>query len=216
MVELAVGRDIAVDAPHHVSKGLPDPGNANRARGGSAFKDGGRLVYTLTGMSAEDAKGYDLSADDRRQLVRIDQGKVNLVRASAEPKWLRLVGSELGNTWNPRYPNGDTVQTVEPWYPPGKTHGLDKTVIAEIFENLRRGPGDGEFYSPDPRSTFWLGSIIPLPDPETKALIRDWISNRVLTSGKYHSPKASKWKPRLDLNEAMARDILGSLYRAPP
>src|SRR6516164_7117503 len=55
LAELAIRFNLAIDAPHHVSKGMSDPGNANRGRGASAFKDGARLVYTLSKMTLEDA-----------------------------------------------------------------------------------------------------------------------------------------------------------------
>ena len=45
LAELAIRFNVAIDAPHHVSKGMIDPGNANRGRGASAFKDAARLVY---------------------------------------------------------------------------------------------------------------------------------------------------------------------------
>jgi RecA-family ATPase len=47
LARLAVELDIAVDIPHHATKGLTDPGNADRGRGASSVKDGGRLVFTL-------------------------------------------------------------------------------------------------------------------------------------------------------------------------
>ena len=50
--DLAVAHDIAVDVPHHSSKGPADPGNANRGRGASSMKDAGRLVYTLAPMKS--------------------------------------------------------------------------------------------------------------------------------------------------------------------
>jgi hypothetical protein len=112
-------RDVAVDVPQHVSKGLSDPGNADRGRGASALKDGGRLVYTLCGMSKEDADAFGLDPSERGDFVRVDHGKVNLTsRADARTKWFRFVGVKLGNTWDPRYPKGDTVGTLEPWNPP--------------------------------------------------------------------------------------------------
>jgi hypothetical protein len=49
---------IAVDAPHHVSKGIAEAGDAQKGRGASAFVDGGPLVYTLTAMTPEEAKAF--------------------------------------------------------------------------------------------------------------------------------------------------------------
>ena len=56
MADLATRLGIAVDVPHHVSKGTAEAGNADKGRGASSVKDGARLVYTLTAMSPEEAK----------------------------------------------------------------------------------------------------------------------------------------------------------------
>ena len=51
LMGLAQRCDCAVDLTHHVAKGPADPGNADRGRGASAFKDAARLVSTLTAMT---------------------------------------------------------------------------------------------------------------------------------------------------------------------
>ena len=78
LTDLADKHDIAVDAPHHTSKGTADPGNANRGRGASSMKDGGRLVYTLAPMSPEEAQAFGVKEEERRMLIRMDSGKVNI------------------------------------------------------------------------------------------------------------------------------------------
>jgi hypothetical protein len=216
--DIAIRRDVAVDLPHHISKGPAEPGNADRGRGGSAAKNGGRLVYTLCGMSADEAKHYKLSADERLELVRVDSGKVNLIRRSAAAKWFRLVGVPLGNTGDPRFPHGDTVQTVEVWTPPA-SEKLVPSEIAEIFATLRAGPLPGEFYAANRHNSFWLG--IPIvkmtgkTEDEAADLVRDWIDNDVLIKGEYVSPQKRKTRPRITLNEAKAREMLGLLYQPP-
>ena len=118
LADLAIRRDVAVDIPGHVHKGRIDPGNADNGRGAGALKDAGRLGYTICGMSTAEAEAYQLNHAERRHLIRIDPAKVNIGPGLDETKWLRLVGVPLGNTWHPLYPNGDLVQTVEPWSPP--------------------------------------------------------------------------------------------------
>jgi RecA-family ATPase len=81
LTDLGAKYDIAVDAPHHISKGPADPGNANRGRGASAMKDAARLVYTLMPMSIEDAEDFGVSEEQRRQLIRMGSGKVNITKA---------------------------------------------------------------------------------------------------------------------------------------
>jgi len=217
--DIAIRRDVGVDLPHHVSKGPADPGNADRGRGGSAFKNGGRLVHTLAGMSADEAKRFKLSDDERLELVRVDPAKVNLVRRrSADAKWFRLVGVHLGNTWDPRFPHGDTVQTVEPWAPPA-SEPLLPSELAEIFTALRAGPRPGEFYSANRNNSFWAGiRIVKLTgktENEAADLLRDWINNGVLTEGEYYSSQKHRRLTRVTLDEAKVREILGGLYQPP-
>jgi hypothetical protein len=116
LADLAIRFNVAIDAPHHVSKGMVDPGNANRGRGASAFKDAARLVYTLSKMTQEEASKLGIDEGDRWRYVRVDSGKVNIAPAAATAKWFRLVGVPLSNA-NVTYPSGDEVQTVEPWTP---------------------------------------------------------------------------------------------------
>jgi hypothetical protein len=222
LADLAIRRDVAVDTPHHVSKGNADPGNADRGRGASAVKDGGRLVYTLTGMSKDEATGFGLSEDERQELVRIDPAKVNIIRRTAGAKWLRLVSVRLGNTWDPRYPYGDNVQTVKVWHPPDAFVGIAKSKIVEIFAELRAGPPgiDGEFYSRWPNATYWAGHVISAilgtSESETKRILADWLRNDVLVEKGHTSPTDRKKRPRVFVNEVKAVEILGSFYQAPP
>src|SRR5262249_4056894 len=108
LVDLSIKHDIAVDAPHHTSKGIAQPGNADRGRGASSLKDAGRLVYTITPMSVEEAKTYGVNEELRRVLVRMDSGKVNIMPPLHLARWYKLVGVMLGNVTE-LYPNGDNV-----------------------------------------------------------------------------------------------------------
>jgi endogenous inhibitor of DNA gyrase (YacG/DUF329 family) len=220
LTEIAVEHDIAVDTPHHVAKGANGPGNADSGRGASAVKDGGRLIYTLTPMTREEADLYNLSEDDRLSLVRIDQGKVNLVRRSSKVKWLRLAGVRLGNTFSPTYPRGDEIQVVEAWKPPDP-FAMEKSQIAEIFANIRKGPHEGERYSSEPTSNDWAGDMIKTITGKSKKasalVLSTWIENGVLLRNKYRSP-ARKNEPvwGLSVDDNKAREILGSLHQPAP
>ena len=116
LADMAFRFNVAVDAPHHVAKGMSDPGNANRGRGASAFKDAARLVYTLSKMTAEEAKTLGLDDGEKWRYVRVDSAKVNIAPNAATATWFKLVGVPLGNG-DDAYPSGDEVQTVEPWTP---------------------------------------------------------------------------------------------------
>jgi hypothetical protein len=59
-------------------------------RGSSGIKDAGRLVYTLTPMSEDEAKLFDIPAEDRLLHVRLDSAKVNIVRRGGKATWFKL------------------------------------------------------------------------------------------------------------------------------
>jgi len=220
LTDLAVRHNMAVDVPHHIRKGLPEPRNADAGRGASALKDGGRLIYTQTVMSKDEAQLYSLSEDERLSLVRVDQGKVNLARRTGQVQWYKLTGVKLGNTKvSPLYPHGDEVQTIEAWDAPDPQK-LEKTQIAEIFTELRKGPCRGEHYSPETNSNDWAGILIKTvagkSEPAAALILKTWTDNEVLVKDRYPSPVHNGrriWG--LTLNETKAREILGRLYQPP-
>ena len=146
MAQLATSCNCAIDAPHHVAKGASDPGNADRGRGASAFKDGARLVYTLATMSPEEAQTFGIPEAERRSLIRMDSGKVNLAPAAATATWFKLVGVPLHNGTD-EYPNGDDVQTVEPWSPPELWADMSNHLLNEILTAIDKGMENGQRYS---------------------------------------------------------------------
>src|SRR5206468_1238576 len=131
LARLAITHSIAVDAPHHISKGISDPGNADRGRGASSFKDGGRLIYTLTAMSTEEAEQLDIAVDERRQYVRLDPGKVNLA-PSIKKKWFRLIGVKIDNGTE-LYPRGDEIQVATTWQPAETWVGLSSEILNAVL-----------------------------------------------------------------------------------
>src|SRR5262249_38720474 len=72
LTDLSAKYNIAIDAPHHTSKGAADPGNADKGRGASSMKDAGRLVYTLTTMSTAEAEDFAVEEEQRKSYVRMD------------------------------------------------------------------------------------------------------------------------------------------------
>jgi hypothetical protein len=137
---LAIRFNVAIDAPHHVSKGMVDPGNANRGRGASAFKDAARLVYTLSRMTQDEAKELGIDEADRWRYVRVDSAKVNIAPAATTAKWFRLVSVPLGNA-SLTYPSGDEVQTVEPWTPVDPMTLVDDADLRDaILAEIKNAP----------------------------------------------------------------------------
>jgi len=117
LTKIAIDGNIAVDAPHHTKKGQQTAGDADAGRGASSARDAGRLLYTLTRMSEEEAKAFGIPAEQRALYIRLDSSKVNIAPPPSEATWFKLVGVQIGNGTDD-YPNGDDVQTVVPWHPP--------------------------------------------------------------------------------------------------
>jgi hypothetical protein len=137
LAQLAIAENIAVDVPHHTRKGATGPGDAESGRGAGAFKDAGRLVYSLVHMTADEAEKLRLSEEEQRHLVRLDSAKVNIAPPSDKAAWFKLVGVKLGNV-TAEYPNGDEVQTVEPWQPPAAIAVLARIGPAAVSAILNR------------------------------------------------------------------------------
>jgi hypothetical protein len=117
LVKLAQDYDISVDCPAHTRKGDLEAGNSDNRRGGSAQRDAGRLDYTLTHMSEDEAKRFGTDLDERKDYVRLDRAKANIVRRSIKALWLHMVSVRLDNA-TALYPDGDEVQAIEGWIPP--------------------------------------------------------------------------------------------------
>jgi AAA domain/Primase C terminal 2 (PriCT-2) len=197
LTQLAAKYDIAVDVPHHISKGQADPGNANRGRGASSMKDAARLVYTLTPMTLEEAKGFDLDEAMRRSLIRMDSGKVNIAPPMAEAKWFHLVGVPIGNGTD-LYPNGDMVQTVEPWTPPDKWAGLSHHLLNQILTDIDAGLPDGNRYTDGSNAkerAAWQVVVKRAPnksEADAKGIIKAWVKSGLLVSYEYDNPTTRK------------------------
>ena len=126
LTDLATKYDIAVDTPHHMRKGA------------SAMKDAARLVYTLARMSPEEAQTLGIAERERRYLIRMDSGKVNIAPPLEEAKWFRLVSVPLGNA-SDLYPSGDEVQTVEIWTPPDAWADMSAHLLNRILDDIAAG-----------------------------------------------------------------------------
>jgi hypothetical protein len=197
LTELAVEHNIAVDTPHHISKGASDPGNADRGRGASASKDAWRLVYTMSPMTIEEAKAFGLSEAMRRSLVRVDSGKVNIAPPMTEARWFRIIGISIGNGGG-LYPNGDEVQTVVPWKPPETFAGLNSVGLNLILDEIEAGLPDGSRFSDAPSATgraAWriIEKHCPTkPEAICRDIIKSWLKSGLLISRDYSNPATRK------------------------
>jgi AAA domain len=195
LTDMSVKFDIAVDVPHHISKGPADPGNANRGRGASSSKDAFRLVDTATRMSEEEGKAFGLGEVEWRSLIRIDNAKVNIAPIMSA-RWFKLVSVNIGNATE-LYPNGDNVQTVEPWSPPGLFAELSVPVLNAILDDIDAGISDGNRYSDAPNATdraAWrvIQRHCGKSEGPARQIIKTWVGSGLLVHKAYENPITRK------------------------
>lgn len=194
LARMAVEFNVAVDSPHHVHKGIVEPGNADAGRGSSGIRDAGRLVYTLASMSEEDAKNFNIAANDRFAYVRLDPAKVNIAARATGATWFKIEGEPIDNG-TPDYPNGDTIQVVIPWRPPETWAGLDDVKLNQILTAIDAGDGNGNFYTDtNSRTDRAAWEVIQRFAPEKskaqcREIIRAWVRNGVLEDFPYTNPR---------------------------
>ena len=202
LARIALECNCAVDAPHHISKGGGVAGDADKARGASAFKDAARLVYTLTPMTAAEAEMFGIIESERRSFVRLDSAKVNIAPPSDKAQWFRLVGVSLDNG-NADYPNGDDVQSIEPWEPPDALRDMTPEIEARVFARIEQGLPDGRRYSAqgnakeDQRAWTLLVGPLPVTEGQARQIIRGWLAKGKLSEGLYHDPVERKQRKGL-------------------
>ena len=150
--ELADECNCAIDIVSHARKGFGIPGDAESDRGASSKKDAGRLMRTVTGMTPDEAALFNINITDLWRFIRVDNAKVNIAPQSDKTTWFKLIGVRIGNTFDPNYPDGDEVHTVERWRPPSLFAGLDTRTANAILDKLKAGPYEGGRYSAAPQA----------------------------------------------------------------
>lgn len=197
LVKLAIEFNIAVDVPHHTKKGLQVAGDADAGRGASAARDAGRLMYTLTRMTDEEGKTFEVPPEERRLYVRLDSSKVNIAPPSAEATWFKLVGVRLENG-TPDYPGGDEVQTVVPWYPPKTWEGISSAQLNAALDEIEAGLPNGQRFSDASKAAeraAWQVLQRHCPDrtePQCRDIVKTWVKNGLLMREDYDDPVARK------------------------
>jgi hypothetical protein len=191
LTDLAITHNIAAASAHHTRKGIVEPGNADSGRGASSLKDAARLVYTLSGMTPEDARNFsNVDASERRQHVRLDSGKVNLCPA-IDAQWYKIVGVELGNATK-LYPNGDNVQAIECWEPALPT--MDQGDMAAILTEIEQGMPDGGLYMYHHLATargVWqvlMKHRQDLNKEQARKIVKGWLERGIVYEDEFEEP----------------------------
>ena len=98
--KVAAKTGAAIIAIHHTRK-LNDSGgsagNADIARGASAFKDAVRVVATLTPMSKDEAKALTFDEQKQSHHFRLDSGKQNFSAKMSNAQWFRMESCLIAN-----------------------------------------------------------------------------------------------------------------------
>lgn len=209
LAKLAIDRDCAIDLPHHTRKGSAGgAGDADRSRGASSMKDAARLVYTLTPMTTDEAEQFGLSEADRRSLIRLDSGKVNISPPSRQATWFRVIGVPLDNGTD-EYPHGDEVQTVERWEPPSTWADLGRDLLNRVLDDIDAGLPNGSRYSDAARAgdrAAWRVVTRHAPDRterQAREIIATWVRSGTLYSQEYQDVEQRKPRIGLYVNAAL-------------
>jgi hypothetical protein len=184
IVEKAEAWNYAADFVHHTRKGAADPGDVDSARGASALVDAGRLIRTVTAMSQEDAALFSVPEADRARYVRLDDAKINLTARTAAAMWFRLIGVPLGNTTvDPLYPKGDTIHTVERWYPADPWVTITRTVANRVLDDIEASEPRCSDHPQARERAAWplVQKHAPeLSEQQCREVIKTWVKNGVL------------------------------------
>jgi hypothetical protein len=198
---------------HHLRKG--STGAADDLMGAVSLRATFRACRILRRMTEEEAEKLSLSRRQAWRHTRVSGSKENYAPPAELATWYRFESVALGNP-SERYPDGDNVQVTTTWTPPSPFEGISLQTIKEIFERIRCGPGNGEFYSPDRRSKRWAGDVIVTAADKSAddaaRVMRAWIDNGVLIKDEYESLERREPVGRVILNEGKAAEILGPLY----
>jgi hypothetical protein len=148
-------------------------------------------------MTPEEGQAFGLSEAERRLLIRMDSAKVNIAPPMAEARWFKLVGVNIGNA-SELYPNGDEIQTVEPWAPPETFAGMSVPLLNDILTDIEAGTADGNRYTDGPNvieRAAWRVIVKHRPEKSEAAarqIIKLWLKSGLLTRRPYENPTTRK------------------------
>ena len=183
----------AVLLVHHVRKG--DISNIDAARGAKALTDSARVGLLMSTMSATEADEFGINDDDRLGYVRLDDAKRNMAVA-AKARWFRHQTVPLGNTFDPTYPNGDSVGAIVPWDPPANE--LAEAPNAElntVLDAIKAGPEPGILFTKSKRgdSGRWCGQLLcdafQVIEKQAAKMLAAWFRSGLLFEKEYYHPR---------------------------
>lgn len=172
--KLAHDTGCAIVLIHHVKKLGGREATAEDGRGAVALRDAARVVLPLNQMSKEDAKGFGVSAEQRRSLVRIDVGKANR-GPSGEEIWIKLEGQSLGNASANEL--SDFVGVATLWEKPDLFREMSVWHLYDVQQRLAK-----EEWRDSPNADRWVGNLVAevaglsmeIDKPRINAILQAW------------------------------------------
>ena len=129
----------------------------------------------------DEARLFGIGPEQRMAHIRLDKAKVNLAPPARIAEWFKLVGVKLNNG-NDEYPNGDEVQTVEPWKPPKVWDGLASETLNAALTEIDAGMPNGQRYTDagggtGPRAAWKVVQkhCVEKSEDQCREIIRTWI-----------------------------------------
>jgi hypothetical protein len=195
---MAHEHDMAIVLLHHSRKGYGEPGDPDTLRGASSIVGAARVVLTLTVMSKDEAKAFNLPEKSRRNYFRMDGAKSNYAPID-ETEWFERQEITLDNGGDGEL--ADRVAVAWPWQPPSIWEH-DPTVLTDVLKAIDQGPSPGTFYAPTRRGAAnarWVGNVIvaklETSEEQAKQMIKAWLDTGLLISGNYHDASQRKELP---------------------
>jgi hypothetical protein len=190
---IARATNCAVLLVHHVRKG--DAAGIDAARGAKALTDSARVGLLMTVMTPAEAEQFGIAEDDRLGYVRLDDAKRNMAPA-AKARWFELRSVRLGNTFDPTYPNGDSVGAIAAWQPPDSAIATAPTSeLNTVLDAIKSGPEPGVLYTRSRRgdSTRWCGQLLcdafQVTTKEAAEMTAKWFKTGLLFEVEYFHPR---------------------------
>ena len=207
---VAIECNIGVMLIHHTRKGAI-AGDPDSIRGAGALVNHARIAIGLAPMGTDDREAMNITKEDARSLVRIDDLKFNYSARAADARWVKLESVPLNNA-SEDYPYGDSIQVPVNWTPPNSK--LTPQLACRILEALDAGreiDGLPERYTTrkdSERAAFGLvkimlaGEDVEMSDRQIDGLIKSWEKNNTIQQSDYTSGKQRKKRKGIFLNRS--------------
>lgn len=183
---------------HHTRKGAV-AGDPDSIRGAGALVNHARIALGLAPMTEDEAQVFNLTPDERRRLVRLDDLKMNYASKAADARWIKLESVQLGNATED-YPHGDSVQVATVWDAPEAMDGLTVEIANQILDEIEVGK-DGERYSNQRNAKLPAHKLVQevlaqhgaeKNDGWCRKLVGTWIKNECLIEQEYLNADSKK------------------------